>query len=942
MTGELDPQRSASNHLKCCGASRGPKPGGREMPCFLPVTTIAEEPKVEAAPKFRGRRRNFRRLGLRTRKFDAAPEVSYYYSTYWVGKNQVSRYKPKAKDSDWPVPAVQDCPRLEGKVACMSAWPDCVSTELDEQLRFENLITEVSTRFIHLLPQQVDAEIESAMQKVSECLTIDRCSLAKYDESDAKFHITHRWAAPGIALLPDLTPHEQIPWIARQILSGSFVQFSNLNDYPPEASKDRETTRDIVKAKSGTIIPLSAGGTVFGAIAFDAMICEKQWSSKITERLQLVAQIFANTLARKHTTEQLQISEEKLRLAVDSARLGVWEWRFDQQEIWGSEQNKVLAGLPAGEALTFDFFINSVHPEDRENVAQVVRQVKRDSIEFTIEYRLVYGDGQVRWLITRGRSYCGASGRPERVTGISVDITERKRSEQELAERARLGRFLSELSATFINIKPDQLHAEIGSALIQICQALGLDRCTLAQFVAGTAELRTTHSWAVPGFETAHGEYSADYPWATRELLAGRSFHFNRVDDLPEAAARDKESLRRKGSRSGAAFPVSVDSRLFGILTFGTLREERQWPNYLLDGLQLVSQVLANTIARKQHEESLDRAYSDIKKLKEKLEGENLYLQEEIKLEHQHDEVIGQSEGIRRVLKSAEQVATTDSTVLLQGETGTGKEMIARAIHSLSKRKERPMIKVNCAALPATLVESELFGREKGAYTGALTREMGRFEVANGSTLFLDEIGELPLELQAKLLRVLQEGEFERLGSSKTIKVDVRVIVATARDLKAMVKDGKFREDLFYRVSVFPIQIPPLRERRDDIPMLVWHFVREIGRRMGRNIEDVRASTIKAFQNYAWPGNVRELRNVIERHLITTPGPVFQADLSGLEPSFPEERKTLEAMEQNHIAKVLKSTGGRIRGSGGAAEILGMKPSTLESRMKKLGVSRTV
>ena len=250
------------------------------------------------------------------------------------------------------------------------------------------------------------------------------------------------------------------------------------------------------------------------------------------------------------------------------------------------------------------------------------------------------------------------------------------------------------------------------------------------------------------------------------------------------------------------------------------------------------------------------------------------------------------------------------------------------------------MVKVNCAALPATLVESELFGREKGAYTGALTREMGRFEVANGSTLFLDEIGELPLELQAKLLRVLQEGEFERLGSSKTTKVDVRVIVATARDLKVMVKEGKFREDLFYRVSVFPIYIPPLRDRREDIPRLVWHFVREIGRRMGRNIEDVRASTMKAFQSYSWPGNVRELRNVIERHLITNTGTIFEADLSGLEPSPVDARRTLKAIEQDHIAKVLKTTGGRIRGAGGAAQILGMKPSTLESRMKKLGVSR--
>jgi PAS domain S-box-containing protein len=809
-----------------------------------------------------------------------------------------------------------------------------------ELLTFERMIIDLSLRFVRLRPEQIDAEIESAMQQICEVLTLDRCSLAKYDETDAQFRITHRWAAPGIDLLPELTPHEQIPWITKQIFSGAYVQFSRLSDFPEEAETDRNTTRDFVKSKSGTILPLSAGGRVFGAIAYDAIAREKEWSAQVTERLWLVAQIFANALARKRTTEQLWESEEKFRLAVKSAQLGVWEWRFDQPEIWGSEKNTELAGLPPGAPLTFEFFMNSVHPEDRERVLQTVQKVRQEPTEFVVEYRLVHKNDQIRWLVTMGRSYVNGSGTPERVTGISIDITERKLSEQALADRVRLEEILAELSATFINLAADRFNQEIESVQRRLCEALGFDRCTLSQFVEGSKELRTTHSWAVPGRETAHGESSVDYPWATRELLSGRSFHFNKVDDLPEQATLDKESLRRKGSRSGAAFPVWADGQLFGILTFGTMRHERQFPSFLLDGLKLVSQVFANAIARKRYEENLQQAYTEIKKLKEKLENENYYLREEIQSEYRHHEVIGQSEGICRVLRSAEQVGATDSTVLLQGETGTGKELIARAIHDFSRRKDRPMVKVNCAALPATLVESELFGREKGAYTGALTREMGRFEVANGSTLFLDEIGELPLELQAKLLRVLQEGEFERLGSSKTTKVDVRVIVATARDLKVMVKEGKFREDLFYRVSVFPIYIPPLRDRREDIPRLVWHFVREIGRRMGRNIEDVRASTMKAFQSYSWPGNVRELRNVIERHLITNTGTIFEADLSGLEPSPVDARRTLKAIEQDHIAKVLKTTGGRIRGAGGAAQILGMKPSTLESRMKKLGVSR--
>jgi len=812
---------------------------------------------------------------------------------------------------------------------------------LEQQLQFERMISDLSSRFVHLVPEQVDAQIESAMQQICETLGLDRSELAKLDEKDSKFRITHCWAAPGIPLVPTLSPHEQIPWIASQILKGSYVQFSSLEDLPEEASLDRETTRDVVKAKSGTIIPLSAGGRVFGAMAFDAVVGEREWSQQITERLCLVAQIFANALARKDATERLQFSEEKLRLATESAQLGVWEWRFEQDEIWGSEHNNALAGLSPREPLTFDYFLQHVHPADREHVAEIAGRIQREPIELSMEYRFLHPDGKVRWLLTKGKSFGTGKGAPDRVTGITIDTSERKQAERELAQRALLGKTLAELSATFINLNPIELHAEIEAAQRRLCTEFGFDRCTLFEFVPGVSELRVTHSWVSAGLDPAKDCKIEELPWTTREIRAGRSFHFTSVNDLPPDAAFDRNTMLRYGPKSCAVFPVSAAGETVGALSFVTVREEREWPGFLLDALHLLAQVFANALARKTVDEKLQKAYSEIKILKDQLEEENLYLREEIKLEYQHHDVIGQSEGIRRVLRSVAQVAPLASTVMLQGETGTGKELIARAIHDLSPRKDRPMVKLNCAALPATLVESELFGREKGAYTGALTREPGRFEVANGSTLFLDEIGELPLELQAKLLRVLQEGEFERLGSSRTIKVDVRLIVATARDLRAMVREGKFREDLFYRVSVFPIHIPPLRDRQEDIPMLVWHFVRDLGGRMGRNIKDIRASTMRNFLAYSWPGNVRELRNVIERHLITTTGATLEADLSDLDHAPSEARTRLDAVEQDHIVKVLKSTGGRIRGDGGAAQILGLKPSTLESRMKKLGIQRT-
>jgi len=315
-------------------------------------------------------------------------------------------------------------------------------------------------------------------------------------------------------------------------------------------------------------------------------------------------------------------------------------------------------------------------------------------------------------------------------------------------------------------------------------------------------------------------------------------------------------------------------------------------------------------------------------------------LREEMDVRYSHEEIVGQSTAIKMVLAQVEQVANTHSTVLITGETGTGKELLARAIHNLSGRKKRAMVKVNCAALPPTLIESELFGREKGAYTGASTRQLGRFEMANGSTIFLDEISELPFELQAKLLRVLQEGQFERLGSSKTIKVDVRVIAATNQDMGEAVRHGRFREDLFYRLNVFPISMPPLRDRLEDIPPLVWAFVNEFGEAMGKSIERIPRRGMDSLMRYPWPGNVRELRNVIERAVILSKGSTLSVELPKTMNVLTARDMRLQEVETSHILDVLKKTGWRVSGKKGAAEILGLKPTTLESRMKKLGIKR--
>mgnify|MGYP000600763863 FL=1 len=362
--------------------------------------------------------------------------------------------------------------------------------------------------------------------------------------------------------------------------------------------------------------------------------------------------------------------------------------------------------------------------------------------------------------------------------------------------------------------------------------------------------------------------------------------------------------------------------------------------------LQGVVVVFSDITQRQLAEKKLNQALVEIKDLKDRLQDENTYLQEQINYSHQFIDILGQSNSLKAALKQVEQVAPTETTVLILGETGTGKELFARALHDLSSRNERPLVKVNCAALPSNLIESELFGHEKGSFTGAMARRTGRFELAHEGTIFLDEIGEIPLELQAKLLRVLQEGEIERLGDSKTIKINVRVIAATHRDLKKMVADGEFREDLYYRLSVFPLSIPALRERKNDISVLVHYFVNKYAQKMSKQINQIPQSVMDNLRSYSWPGNVRELENVIERAVILSPEPTLE--VAALDN--PKQNNTatdqdllsLAAMEKAHIIKVLESVRWQISGENAAAAILEMHPNTLRSRMNKLGIRRAI
>jgi formate hydrogenlyase transcriptional activator len=398
------------------------------------------------------------------------------------------------------------------------------------------------------------------------------------------------------------------------------------------------------------------------------------------------------------------------------------------------------------------------------------------------------------------------------------------------------------------------------------------------------------------------------------------------------------QHLLSEGVKSFCSIPLHSHDRILGTLNIGRLREDA----FTRDDVELLTQVAQQIAIAVEN----GLAYREIAELKEKLNEEKLYLEHEIRTEHNFEEIVGDSVPLKHVLTQVEIVAPTDSTVLIQGETGTGKELIARAIHNLSGRRSRTFVKLNCAAIPTGLLESELFGHERGAFTGAIAQKIGRFELANGGTLFLDEVGDIPLELQSKFLRVLQEQEFERLGSNRTIRVDIRLVAATNRDLAQMVTDKQFRSDLYYRLNVFPVLNPPLRERSEDVPSLVQYFTQKFAARMNKRITNVPTDTMAALSRYHWPGNIRELENFIERAVILSRGSSLAAPLTELKrrssASDGDSRglSTLEDAEREHIRQALQQTNWFVGGPAGAAARLGMKRTTLQSKMAKLGIER--
>jgi formate hydrogenlyase transcriptional activator len=524
-----------------------------------------------------------------------------------------------------------------------------------------------------------------------------------------------------------------------------------------------------------------------------------------------------------------------------------------------------------------------------------------------------------------------------------VNVAERRRSEEAqratLAEQLDFERVVAELSSQFINLPAGQVNEAIRSGLRRTCEKLGLDRSTFYR-LGPDGVLVDPVSWTAPEIQPldAPVPLKRRFPWAIDRIVAGEMALFSTVAEIPNEI--DQDACRALQIKAAVAMPLLVDGRVAGVLSFDAIQTERPWPPEAVHRLRVIASVFGQVLARQLRDQVIRAATVEARRLKDELQVENVSLRREARERLGLTRVVGRSTAVLRVLEQIEQVAATDSTVLLLGETGTGKELFATQIHELGARHGRAMVRVNCAAIPATLIESELFGREKGAFTGALSQQMGRFELANHSTIFLDEVGDLPPDVQVKLLRVLEERQIERLGSPRPITVDTRIVAATHRNLEQRVSEGLFREDLYYRLSVFPIHIPPLRERVEDIPLLVWHFVDEFSKAFGKRIESIDKDSLAALQRYPWPGNIRELRNVVERAMIGATQKRLTIAVPLPSAAAARRSSRLVDVETEHIRDVLESTGWRIRGRGGAAERLGLKPTTLETRLAKLGLRR--
>ncbi len=888
------------------------------------------------------------------------------------------------------------------------------STQSNDLLIFERILSEISSKFANLSPQSIDDHIEAGLKRIGEFLNGDRTNLMILDpdltfgQGQPKIYF---WIKEKALTSKYKSAYAAFPWSTSQLLKGKNIQFSSPDQLPPEAEIDKKTIRDI-GVESCINVPISLEGPIVCALSIVTFNRQFTWPEEIIPRLRILGEVFANALVRKKKDleskrafekNQNQLKFEKILSKISNDLSNLPSMDFDTQLLDALEQvglflnadrctvrikDNIFSKNQKGPIL-YTWSEKGVKPLPKytdayktfpwgssqllDGKTYLLNHIDELPEEAAIDKNALLQVGiksAVGVPISAGGSFIGdlsiVSVRKSRhwpeeiiprlrlVGEIFANAIARRIKEMEFQnafnqnnELLKFERILSNISSDFANFNTENFDKHIGHALEQIGLFLDADRgnVRLKDNDMISSRNRPIHyHWTREGV-TPLPKYKNTYeifPWCANQLLNEKALLFLKLDELPEEAAFDKESMRRVGIKSCVSVPITIAGSIIGDLAMVSVNEHRNWSKEIIPRLRLVGEIFANTIVRNEKERKMAKAFDEIKALKSQIEADCSYLQEEIELAYDHYNMIGRSDAFKSVIFKIQQIVDMDTTVLISGETGTGKELVARAIHGNSKRKHRPMIKVNCAALSSHLIESELFGHEKGSFTGAHERRIGRFEHADGNTIFLDEIGELPLESQTKLLRVLQEGELERLGSSHTIKVDVRVIAATNRNLDDEVKQGRFRQDLWYRLNIFPIDMPPLRQRTEDIPLLVEWFVNKYNKKLGRSVQKIPLTVLKNLQNYEWPGNIRELENTIERGIIFSRGATLQlpAPLSVAKnlPQKSHKQYTLDEMQREYILKTLEETKWRVSGPAGAAKILGLPPSTLKSRMIKLKI----
>jgi formate hydrogenlyase transcriptional activator len=659
---------------------------------------------------------------------------------------------------------------------------------------------------------------------------------------------------------------------------------------------------------------------------------------------------FIDITERKQAEAALRKSEERWRSVYENSAIGVALTGLNGRFLAVNRAYEKMLGYTEEELrkLTFLEITEGDYRDANWELISELLDGKRQQFQIEKQYRRK--DGTLRWVSNNVSLVPGTESMPQFIMALSEDITQRKQAEAALRKSEEKNRILLQINNAIItNLTQQTLLHSISEALHPV---FPFDRCAITLYQPERDSFR---------FLAVEGDLHSDYFQTGLEFSRDETCGSWVFEHLGPLVRRDLEKeqeyanegrLAAEGIRSMCVVPLAFQGKCIGLLSLVS-REKDRYSDEDAVFLQEVANQVTLAIQNMQ-------SYQEIDNLKARLEKENVYLREELRTEHNFEEIVGNSPALLKALHAVDQVAPTDSTVLLYGETGTGKELVARAIHSRSTRNGRALVNVNCSAISAGLVESELFGHMKGAFTGALERRIGRFELAHGGTIFLDEIGELSLETQVKLLRVLQEHEFEPVGSSRSLRVDVRVIAATNRNLHEAVQAGRFRSDLFYRLNVFPIELPPLRERRSDIPQLAAFCLSRFSKRLGKKIDGVSRESMENLVNYPWPGNIRELQNVIERAVVLSAEPTLRLDrdlmpvaaypkgMEVQETDAPEHRQaglespklllTLNEVDRNHILAALQHTGGVVDGPKGAAKILNLHPNTLRHRMNKLGI----